>query len=80
MEIEEVIENLSELENESTVPKNIRSKIRVMINELKSDKDMSLKVNKSLSELDDISEDINIPMFVRTKIWEITSMLEKIEN
>jgi len=38
-----------------------------------------MKVNKSLSELDEISNDINLPTFIRTQIWGIASMLEQLE-
>ncbi|MBC8495403.1 UPF0147 family protein [archaeon] len=79
MEVEEVIDALNELGEDSSVPKNVKRKISEMINNLKSDKDLSLKVNKSLSDLDDISNDVNIPTFVRTQIWGVASMLEKLE-
>lgn len=79
MEVEEVIDALNELEEDSSVPKNVKRKISEMVKNLKSDKDLSLKVNKSLSDLDDISNDVNIPTFVRTQIWGVASMLEKLE-
>ncbi|MFH1770729.1 MAG: UPF0147 family protein [archaeon] len=79
MEIQEVIDSLIELEEDTSIPKNTKLKISQMIVDLKSDKDISLKVNKSLSDLDDISSDINIPDFIRTQIWGIASMLEKLQ-
>lgn len=79
MEIQEVIDALHQLEEDSSVPKNIKNKVSEMIADMKSEKDLSLKVNKSLSELDDISNDVNLPTFVRTQIWGIASMLEKLE-
>lgn len=77
--MDEVIETLTELEEDFTVPKNVKQKISNIKSELKSDKDLSLRLNKSLSEFDEISDDINLPTFVRTKIWEVASMLEKLQ-
>ena len=79
MEVDEVIESLVELEEDSSIPKNLKAKISVIISDLKSERDLSLKVNKSLSELDDISNDTNIPTFARTHIWGIASMLEQLQ-
>jgi uncharacterized protein (UPF0147 family) len=51
-----------------------------VINILKDDKepDDNIKVNKALSELDEISDDTNIQTFTRAQIWNIASMLERI--
>ncbi|MBU0666362.1 MAG: UPF0147 family protein [Nanoarchaeota archaeon] len=75
-EVEEVIETLNELNEDSSVPKNIKNKLLGIIAELKSDKDLCLKINKSLSELDEISEDANLPSFIRTQLFGLASLLE----
>jgi len=80
MEIKNVIDALNQLEEDTSVPKNIKQRISEITSDMKSDKDLSLKVNKSLSELDEIANDINLPTFVRTQIWGIASMLEKLNN
>lgn len=79
MELQEVIDSLIELEEDPSIPKNTKQKISQMIADLKSDKDLSLKVNKSLNYLDEISSDINMPDFIRTQVWGIASMLEKLQ-
>ena len=79
MKVQEVIDALHELEKDPSVPKNIKTKVSEMISDMKSEKDLSLKVNKSLSELDDIANDVNLPTFVRTQIWSIAGMLESLE-
>ena len=78
-DLQEVIDYLEELQGDSTVPKNIKSKLKEMVSELKNnEKDVSLKVNKCLSELDEICEDSNLQPFIRTQLWGIASMLEKL--
>ena len=75
-----VIEALEELTNDNTVPRNIKSKVEEIISLLKSvdGHEMSMKINKVLSELDEISDDTNLQTYTRTQIWNIASMLEMI--
>lgn len=77
-ELQQVFDMLDELQEDTSVSKNVKLKIQVMKQELQgsSKEDLSLVVNKILSDLEDLSGDVNIPMFVRTQIWSITSLLE----
>jgi uncharacterized protein len=77
---EEIIQALTNLKEDEGVPKNVRSKIDTIISELKDPSDLSTKVGKSLHNLDEISEDLNLPPFIRTQIWNVSSMLEKLNN
>jgi uncharacterized protein len=77
---EEVIQALKSLREDEGVPKNVRSKIDFIINELKDESELSMKISKSLHNLDEISEDLNLPSFIRTQIWNVSSMLEKLNN
>ena len=72
----EIIEALNNLKTDDALPKNIKIKIVT----LDEDSDLSSKVGKSLHTLDEISEDLNIQPFIRTQIWNISSMLEKLNN
>lgn len=80
-EIEEAIEYMSELETDSSVPRNIKTKIGAIIQSLKNsnDEELSLTINKLLSDLDEISSDANLDQFTRQQIWSISSMLEGID-
>ena len=75
--LEGVLEALNELADDNTVPKNVKAKIATVIETLKSDEgDLSMKINKALSELDEISDDTNLQSYTRTQVWNIASMLE----
>ena len=74
----EVIEIFDIINNDTSVPKNIRQKIQDMEFMLDSKEDLALNVNKVLQELDDISEESNLPEHIRTQIWNIASLLESI--
>lgn len=79
-DLKQVLEILDELQEDSAVSKNIKQKVLGIKNDLSgcSEAEISLRVNKTLSELEDISGDVNLPMFVRTQIWQLTSILEKL--
>ena len=75
-QLKQIIESLTEMSEDSTVPRNVRSKITDAIQALNEDTDLSLKVDKALQHLDDISNDTNIQPYTRTQIWNIVSLLE----
>ena len=72
-----IIAALSEVDQDSTVPRNIKEKIQKTIENLKGESDLSIKVDKALQELDEIADDINLQAYTRTQIWNLVSMLEK---
>lgn len=76
--VKEIIEILIELEDDTTVPRNVKNKIKAVGDMLKGDGDLKIKVNKVLHELDDIADDPNLQPYTRTQIWNIVSMLEKV--
>lgn len=73
-----IVESMVDFSEDSSVPKNIKVKINYLIGELNSDKDISLKINKVLQELEDISNDSNLQSFSRTQVWNLISLLESV--
>lgn len=73
-----VVNSLNEIREDSTVPKNVRAKIESVVNTLKEDTELSIKVNRALNELDGIASDVNLQAYTRTQIWNVMSMLEKL--
>ena len=76
--MKEIIEILTELEEDNTVPKNVKEKVKIVSNMLKEEGDVKIKVNKVLHELDEIADDPNLQPYTRTQIWNVVSMLEKV--
>jgi len=76
MDINEILSVVSQIEQDSTVPKNVKTKIKEIIAILQQDLDAAVKSNKILQELDDIADDPNMPTYTRTQIWSIVSALE----
>ena len=77
-ELTMILEALGELKDDTTLPRNIKTKLDVISEILKTDTDMSIKINKALDEFEVISDDTNIQPYTRTQIWNIVSMLEMI--
>lgn len=77
-DIDKAISIMEELEDDETVSTNVKEKISDLREELENtdDDEKRLAINKVLSELEEISNDVNVPAFVRTQIWHITSTLE----
>ena len=76
MDINEILSVVSQIEQDSTVPKNVKIKIKEIIAILQQDLDAAVRSNKILQELDDIADDPNMPAYTRTQIWSIVSALE----
>ena len=78
--INDVVTNLEELQDDNSIPKNIKLKINDTIRLLQDEGEVSIKVNKALQHLDEISEDTNMQPYTRTQIWNIVSILEKLSS
>ncbi len=77
MDISAIYSMLDEIVQDRTVPKNIRSAVEQVKASLTNDKqELAVRINGAVSILDEISGDPNIPVYSRTQIWNIVSMLE----
>jgi len=76
--MEKILNSLSEIQKDPTVPKNVRDKMNKIIETLKKGGEISIKVHRVLNELDEIAADINLQPYTRTLIWNIGAELEKI--
>jgi len=77
--VNSIIEALSQIKEDLSVPKNVRIRMDNAIQALQ-DKNMNIKVkvDKSLQELESLDEDPNIPVYTRTQIWDVVSLLESL--
>tara|TARA_Y100000310_G_C20703043_1_gene831893 strand:+ start:7265 stop:7510 length:246 start_codon:yes stop_codon:yes gene_type:complete len=76
--IAEILDLLSTIKEDSSVPRNVRITIDKTIICLREDDTVSVEVNidKAIQNLDEISSDPNIPIYTRTQIWNAISALE----
>lgn len=75
------IETLNQVATNPSTPKNIRKNISGLANELKSEEySMSVRAANAISMLDDITQDPNMPSYVRVNLWQAVSTLEGIRE
>lgn len=74
---ENIIPLIQQVANDRTVPRNIRTKCEECIKILQDESQgLDIRINSVISTLDEISNDPNIPMYSRTQIWNVVSLLE----
>ena len=79
--LDNAMSSLNQLATSPSTPRNIRKSIASLLEELKSEEySMSVRAANTTSLLDDITQDPNMPSYVRTSLWQIVSMLENIRE
>ncbi len=78
-DIDKIVMLLDSMVDDSSIPRNVRSRIADAKRRLESSEDFAAKVSTAVYALDDVSNDINMPMHARTLIWNILSELERIK-
>ncbi|MEM7819378.1 MAG: UPF0147 family protein [Candidatus Aenigmatarchaeota archaeon] len=77
MNTEPINKLLDEIIVDRTVPRNIRSIVEEAKKSLNDENhDIAIRINGAISLLEEASNDTNIPIYTRTQIWNIVSMLE----
>ncbi len=75
------LQTLTQIASNPTTPKNIKKTISDLITSLKGGQDpMSIRVANAISQLDDITQDPNMPSYVRVTLWQAVSTLESIRE
>ncbi|MDR3102532.1 MAG: UPF0147 family protein [Methanocalculaceae archaeon] len=77
--IKQCVMMLQAISEDNTIPRNIRR----VANETKTllldeRKTTGLRAADALSLIDEISNDPNMPVYARTRIWELVSVLEAV--
>ena len=77
MDIEGISGLLDEINTDRSVPRNIRALVMEAKTHLNDQKqEMPIRINSVISILDEVSSDTNVPVYTRTQIWNIVSLLE----
>ena len=72
---------LNQIATNPSTPRNIRKNIADIVEELKSDEySISVRAANTISLLDDVTQDPNLPSYVRTSLWQAVSTLESIRE
>ena len=79
--IEQAIAILKTISEDFTTPRNIRRAAKNSIDALQDESlSPAVRAANAISILDEISQDPNMPVPTRTKIWQVISILEGIKD
>ncbi|MGY5146529.1 MAG: UPF0147 family protein [Candidatus Nitrosopumilus sp. bin_7KS] len=75
------IETLEQITSSNSTPKTIKKSITDLIVDLKNpENSLSVRAANTISLLDDVTQDPNMPSYVRTQLWQAVSKLESIRE
>jgi uncharacterized protein (UPF0147 family) len=79
--MKEAIDTLNQIVSSSSTPKTIKKSISDLIESLTSQEySLSVRAANAISLLDDVTQDPNMPSYVRTQLWQAVSKLESIRE
>jgi len=75
------LSTMNQIATNPSTPKNIRKNIGDLIEGLKAGEySVSVRALNTISSLDDMTQDPNLPSYVRTSLWQAVSTLESIRE
>ena len=79
--MKEAIETLEQITASNSTPKTIKKSITDLISDLNNPEySLSVRAANTISLLDDVTQDPNMPSYVRTQLWQAVSKLESIRE
>ena len=78
--IGQVKQQIDVLLNDNSVPRNVKTALGEAKKALEQEGSYSVRSSSATYKIDEISNDINLPPYARTVIWNILSMLESIKD
>lgn len=79
--MKEAIDTLSQIASNNSTPKTIKKSIADLIVDLSNEEySLSVRAANTISLLDDVTQDPNMPSYVRTQLWQAVSKLESIRE
>ena len=79
--MKEAIDTLNLIVSTNSTPKTIKKSVADLVTDLvKEEYSLSVRAANTISLLDDITQDPNMPSYVRTQLWQAVSKLESIRE
>ena len=79
--MKEAIDTLNQIVASSSTPKTIKKSISDLIKNLTEEESaLSVRAANTIGLLDDVTQDPNMPSYVRTQLWQAVSKLESIRE
>lgn len=81
MELERVLVKIEESTQDYSMPRRVKSVLKKVGEDLKkNDSDMAMRVTTAIYGIEEVANDINIPMHAKTMLWDIISDLESLKR
>ena len=81
MEFEDIFEKIDDILGDYSMPKRIKSVLaKIKVDLGKDMKNRDITITSAIYALDEVTNDVNVPMHVKTSIWDIISDLESLKN
>jgi hypothetical protein len=75
------IDTLNQITSSNSTPKTIKKSITDLVVDLNNTEySLSVRAANTISLLDDVTQDPNMPSYVRTQLWQAVSKLESIRE
>jgi uncharacterized protein (UPF0147 family) len=78
--IAQIKQQIEVLLNDNSVPRNVKTALDEARKALDQQESYSVKASNATYKIDEVSNDINLPPYARTVIWNILSLLESIKD
>ena len=79
--MKEAIDTLNLIVSTNSTPKTIKKSVTDLVTDLvKKEYSLSVRAANTISLLDDVTQDPNMPSYVRTQLWQAVSKLESIRE
>ena len=79
--MKEAVDTLNLIISTNSTPKTIKKSISDLVVDLvKEEYSLSVRAANTISLLDDVTQDPNMPSYVRTQLWQAVSKLESIRE
>jgi hypothetical protein len=79
--MKEAIDTLNQITSSNSTPKTIKKSVTDLAVDLNNPKySLSVRAANTISLLDDVTQDPNMPSYVRTQLWQVVSKLESIRE
>ena len=79
--MKEAIDTLNLIVSTNSTPKTIKKSVTDLVADLvKEEYSLSVRAANTISLLDDVTQDPNMPSYVRTQLWQAVSKLESIRQ
>ncbi|MGC8676069.1 MAG: UPF0147 family protein [Candidatus Micrarchaeia archaeon] len=79
--VEQAKQQIDVLLGDNSVPKNVKNALdEAKKSLLKQDDSYTVRASSAIYKIDEVSNDVNLPPYARTVIWNLLSLLESVKE